>query len=81
VLEMARGARKALSADIAISVSGIAGPGGGLPEKPVGTTWIGLVARDLERAEVFYWQGNRRENKEQSAQQALKMVIEHLEKS
>jgi PncC family amidohydrolase len=81
VLEMARGARTALGADIALSVSGIAGPGGGLPEKPVGTTWIGLVAPDLERAEVFYWQGLRRENKEQSAQQALKMVIEHLEKS
>jgi nicotinamide mononucleotide (NMN) deamidase PncC len=36
--------RKALQADIAVSVSGIAGPGGGLPNKPVGTTWIGLSA-------------------------------------
>ena len=79
VLEMARGARRALGADLAISVSGIAGPGGGLPEKPVGATWIGLVAPDLERAEVFYWKGNRRENKEQSAQAAMQMVIEYLE--
>jgi PncC family amidohydrolase len=79
VLEMARGARTALRADIAVSVSGIAGPGGGLPEKPVGTTWIGLVAPDFERAEVFYWNGNRRKNKEQSAEQAMRMVIEYLE--
>jgi PncC family amidohydrolase len=80
VLEMAHGARKALSADIAVSVSGIAGPGGGLPDKPVGTTWIGLATPEGERAEVFYWQGNRRQNKELSAQAALKMVIEYLEK-
>ena len=79
VLEMARGARTALRADIALSVSGIAGPGGGLPEKPVGTTWIGLVAPDFERAEVFYWEGDRRGNKEQSAKAAMKMVIEYLE--
>jgi len=81
VLEMARGARRALGADLAISVSGIAGPGGGLPEKPVGATWIGLAAPDGERAEGFYWKGNRRENKEQSAQAAMRMVIEFLQKS
>ena len=46
VIEMARGVRTALEADIGVGVSGIAGPGGGLPEKPVGTTWIGLSARD-----------------------------------
>src|SRR5215211_2983271 len=46
VFEMAQGARRALSADIAISVSGIAVPGGGTEEKPVGTTWIGLAADD-----------------------------------
>ncbi len=81
VLEMARGARNALNADIAVSVSGIAGPGGGLPEKPVGTTWIGLVTPDGETAQVFYWLGDRRANKEQSAQAALKMVVDYLEKS
>jgi len=81
VLEMAHGARRALGADLAISVSGIAGPGGGLPEKPVGATWIGLATPDGERAEAFYWKGNRRENKEQSADAALKMVIEFLQKS
>jgi PncC family amidohydrolase len=78
VLEMARGARTALGTDIAVSVSGIAGPGGGLPEKPVGTTWIGLVTPDGERAEVFYWKGDRRQNKEQSAEAALKMIVDYL---
>lgn len=81
VLEMARGARNALGAEVGVSVSGIAGPGGGLPEKPVGTTWIGLVTPDGEQAEVFYWRGDRRENKELSADAALKMVIAYLEKS
>ena len=42
VLEMARGARKLFDADIGISVSGIAGPTGAMPGKPVGTTWFGL---------------------------------------
>lgn len=81
VLEMARGARTALGADIAISVSGVAGPGGGSPDKPVGTTWIGLAAPDGDSAQEFHWKGNRRENKELSAQAALKMLIKYLEKS
>ncbi len=46
VLEMARGIRTSMKAAISVSVSGIAGPGGGTPEKPVGTTWIGLVATE-----------------------------------
>ena len=57
---MARGVRTLLGADIGISVSGIAGPGGGLPEKPVGTTWIGLSARDGDWARKFIWNGDRR---------------------
>ena len=78
VLEMARGARKALNADIAVSVSGIAGPGGGLPGKPVGTTWFGLAARDGEWAQVYCFSGDRIENKSFSAQAALKLVYDYL---
>ncbi len=78
VLEMARGARKVLDTDLAVSVSGIAGPGGGLPDKPVGTTWIGLSASDGEWARKFVWEGDRRGNKELSADAALQFVIDYL---
>ena len=79
VLAMAHGARNRLNGDIAISVSGIAGPGGGTPEKPVGTTWIGLVASDGEWASEFQFSGNREENKSFSATAALQMVLEYLQ--
>lgn len=79
VLEMARGARKAFSADLAISVSGIAGPGGGLSGKPVGTTWIGLCAAEGEWARKFVWDGDRRANKEYSVQAALKFALDYLQ--
>ena len=78
VLEMARGAREVLQADIAISVSGIAGPGGGLPNKPIGTTWIGLSAQDGEWARIFRFEGNRLQNKSSSADAALQLLIDYL---
>jgi PncC family amidohydrolase len=78
VLEMARGARQALGANIAVGVTGIAGPGGATPEKPVGTTWIGLVSADGEWARQFVWNGDRLENKDKSAEAALQMVLDYL---
>ncbi len=77
--EMARGARRTLGADVGIAVTGIAGPGGGLPGKPVGLTWIALSARDFDRAEHFVWDGDRLTNKEKSAEAALEMLKEYLE--
>ena len=79
VLEMARGARSALSTDIAVSVSGIAGPGGGTDDKPVGTTWIGLVASDGEWAKLFYFSGDRMQNKALAADAALQLLRDYLE--
>ena len=79
VLEMARGARLALNASLAISVSGIAGPAGGLPEKPVGTTWIGLTTKDGEWARRFLFSGDRLQNKMSSADEALQMLVDYLE--
>ncbi len=73
-LQMARGARAALNSDLAISVTGIAGPGGGLPNKPVGLTWIGISTPEGDRAERFVWAGKREGNKMSSARAALEMV-------
>ena len=79
VLEMARGARAVLSTDIAVSVSGIAGPGGGTDEKPVGTTWICLVAKDGEWTRMFRFEGDRLQNKASAADAALQLLLEYLE--
>jgi len=78
VLEMARGALKALGADIAVAVSGIAGPGGGLPMKPVGTTWLGLSTNQDERTLVMHFNGDRRLNKTQAAAAALRLLLDYL---
>ena len=81
IIEMARGARMALGADIAVSVSGIAGPGGGMPDKPVGTTWIGLSTTEGDWARNFVWDGDRAQNKVYSAEAALQLIADYLEGS
>jgi PncC family amidohydrolase len=77
-LEMARGVRRALGADVGLAVTGIAGPGGGMPGKPVGLTWIALSARDGERAESHTWEGDRLANKSQSAEAVLALLQRYL---
>jgi PncC family amidohydrolase len=76
---MARGIRNLMKAHIAVSVSGIAGPGGGTPEKPVGTTWIGLIAQDGERAKLFRFSGDREENKVSAVDAALNLLLDYLQ--
>jgi PncC family amidohydrolase len=80
VIEMASGVRVALKADIGIAISGIAGPGGGTAEKPVGLTWVGLSAAVGEEARKCIWPGDRLAVKEQSAQAALELVLEYLKR-
>jgi PncC family amidohydrolase len=80
VLEMARGVRRALAADVGLAVSGIAGPGGGTPEKPVGLTWVGLSTPQIQFAQDFYWHGDRLENKVASAEAALRLLADHLQR-
>jgi nicotinamide-nucleotide amidase len=78
VIEMARGVRRALAADVGLSVSGIAGPGGGTEDKPVGFTCFGISIPEDERAWQFIWHGDRLQNKEQSAEQALQLLVDFL---
>lgn len=78
VIEMARGVRMALASDIGISVSGIAGPGGGTPDKPVGLTWIGLSDPTTNKAWRNIWRGDRIAVKQQAAQAAMQLLADHL---
>lgn len=78
VLAMARGVRAALDAEVGVSVSGIAGPGGGTPQKPVGTVWFGISTPEQEIAWMKLWAGDRIQVKEQSAEEALRGLFDCL---
>ena len=77
--EMALGIRHTFRADIGLSVTGIAGPGGGTSDKPVGLVYVGLATPDGEWVERCTWDGNRWENKEYSAEAALDLLRRYLE--
>jgi PncC family amidohydrolase len=77
--EMALGARALLKCDIAVSVTGIAGPGGGTDEKPVGLTYIAVAGRDdLLTWQRNIWEGDREAVKRASADAALRLVLDSL---
>ncbi len=75
---MARGAREKFSSTLGLAVTGIAGPGGGTPEKPVGLTYIVLADAAGAIVEKNIWRGDRVQNKEQSAEAALLLLKKYL---
>lgn len=76
VLEMVSGALITSSASLAVAVTGIAGPGGGLPGKPVGTVWIAWKRRgQYPKAEVFHFDGDREDVRRQTVAVALQGLM------
>lgn len=75
---MAEGARRRYGADVAVAVTGIAGPDGGSPAKPVGLTYVALADSRGHDVRRFQWQGDRSRNKADSARAALELLSERL---
>lgn len=80
VLQMVSGVQRLLSSDCAIATSGIAGPGGGSVEKPVGTVWIAVRYGERSEAECFCFEGDREQVIARATQSALLMLIQLMTK-
>jgi len=76
---MARGAREKLNADIAVAVTGIAGPGGGTADKPVGTVFICVAVQEKTFVREFHFPGTRYRIRKQTADEALALVLDYLD--
>jgi nicotinamide-nucleotide amidase len=84
--EMARGARQRCGALIGLSTTGIAGPTGATPGKPVGLAYVALSVLDtttsmpaVEVMRRYLWRGNRLENKEATAEAVLQLLLDYLQ--
>ena len=77
-LEMAEGVRKLLDTDVGIATTGIAGPTGGTPDKPVGLVYIALATKDYVYHEKHIFHGDREENKREAADAALVMLRRYI---
>jgi nicotinamide-nucleotide amidase len=79
-IEMATGSRGATGSDIAVSVTGIAGPGGGSKEKPVGTVCFAIANNLGVRSMTHHFQGSREEVRESSCLVALELILDEIQK-
>jgi nicotinamide-nucleotide amidase len=78
VIQMSSGLQKNIGCDIALSVSGVAGPGGGTPDKPVGTVWLGMSTKDSNEARLLKLAGSREQIRKRAAGQAWVWLYEVL---
>ena len=76
--EMAVGAARSAASEAALSVTGIAGPDGGTPQKPVGLVYIGCYLKGRTRVEEFHFTGNRSKNREYAVARALTILREEI---
>lgn len=76
---MAQGVRTLMGSDLALSVTGIAGPGGGTDEKPVGTVFMAVADQHSCQVERFWFGGDRSQVRQQAVDQAIIMLKEQLE--
>ena len=76
--QMAQGAKARLGADVVVSVTGLAGPGGGTAQTPVGTVFLGIVGRTELRVEQKRFYGRRQSIRKQTVKAALRMLLEEL---
>ena len=77
--EMARGCLDLSGVEIAIAITGIAGPSGGSPDKPIGTVFIAIAGRYLDYVKRFQFNGNRNQVRQQTVVAALRFLQENLE--
>lgn len=77
-LGMARGARAIYGADIALSITGVAGPGGGTPEKPVGTVWFACSSGEKEEAFMCCFGGDRGDIRSAAVKTALEYLLKEV---
>jgi nicotinamide-nucleotide amidase len=76
---MCVGVRRVLGCDLAVSTTGIAGPGGAEPGKPVGTVWFGVSSRRGVRSKLVTFAGDRSQVREQAVREALSLLLEELD--
>jgi len=76
--EMASGVARAFGADVGISVTGIAGPGGATPQKPVGLVFIGMAMKKEQAVFRYLFDGDRRSIKAQATEQALRLALDFV---
>ena len=76
--EMAEGAARVANANVGLSTTGIAGPGGGTPEKPVGLVYVGCCLNGEVTVEECHFQGNREENRAAAVEAALQLLWRRL---